>query len=216
MTKIAGKGKNENFLEKYLNKLENPTDSYFVPDYPKENHEEIKTLFILESPHVDEIEGRKPLQGSAGKNVSDFFGLTKPFGEEKEFLIKHKIGIVNVSNIPLQLIDKKSDKHQVTAIELNSLRTSKSTNSTLYAFFQKKMKKYKKVDTFIICGAFAEKYFDKYILDEKKLSIIKKHYQGKIKILKVPHPSYGHWQFIEKHKDNLEKLRKLFSEVNEK
>lgn len=201
-------------LKEYLKKLNSKKHPpYYVSDATEGNEKTIEILFILESPHKEEVDAKKPLMGRAGEYVSDFLDCDKkPFGKNQELFKNRQIGILNVSNIPLQVIECNQIETEKIKGELKKLRESDTVNQTLFSFFCKKMKKYKKVKIFVVCGGFAEKYFDEYLLKQKDNSILKKHYKGEIEILKVPHPSYGHWQFIEKHKNNLERLKSIFSE----
>lgn len=219
MSKTAIKAKNKNPLEEYLKKLSNRQCNYFVPDYPEDNREKVKILFILESPHKKEVEKRLPLVGATGKNVMSFLfedNSSLSFGEYVKSMDESNIGIINVCNIPLQVVEQNKDDVKDIHKELNDLRESDQLNSTILSFFCDRIKEYQGVGIFVVCGGFAEKYFDEYLLKQKNNSILKKHYKGEIEILKVPHPSYGHWQFIEKHKTNLERLKTIFSKFEEK
>lgn len=206
-------------LEDYLKKLEQNKDCpYYVPDTAVGKEENIKILFILESPHKEEVKAKKPLMGISGENVNIFFDRKKtPFGKETKFLDDNHIGLANVSNIPLQIIGENKDATEKIELELKKLRENKKTNETLSKFFCSKIKKYKHVTTFVLCGLFVERYFDEYVFKQNnKSNILKKIYKGEVEILKVPHPSYGHWQFIDKHKNNLERLKEIFSELQKK
>lgn len=204
-----------NTLDEYFKKLTEETQpSYYVQDIADKKTSNIECLFILESPHVDEIRARKPLMGSAGKYISAFFNLgEKPFGDYEQLSDK-KIGIMNVSNIPLKPIEgENADDVAKIKDELEKHRENNQINETLFSFFTEKIKKYTKVKTYVVCGTFAEKYFDKYVKSDNAKVCLNAFYDEKINILKVPHPSYGHWQFIDKHKDNLDRLRKIFAEL---
>lgn len=212
-------------LNNYLKQNKHKTKpDYYVKDTLEGDEEKAEMLFILESPHKEEVKTNIPLVGNSGSDISAFlYGNeeTQPFGKKISTFSSKKIGIMNVSNIPLQVLketDQNTNYNTSNNIyqELKELRNLENTNDTLFNFFCEKIIKYRNVKTFVICGKFSEVYFDKYILEEKEHSIIKKQYQGEIEILKVPHPSYGHWQFIDKHKDNLERLKEIFSEFNEK
>ena len=216
---------NADFYE-YLEKLnEEKPPIYFVDDVFNADKELVEFLFVLESPHKEEVINSVPLMGNSGIDVSKFlYGRkeTIPFGKKISTITVPKIGIINVSNIPLQVIKEDvantnypvADKVRQKLQEFRDSKTIKKDDK-LYPFFSKKMDDFPNVKIFIICGTFAEKYFDKYVIEQNENFILKKQYKGEIEILKVPHPSYGHWQFIDKHKDNLERLKEIFSEFNE-
>lgn len=220
MVKTTSEEKEENLLEKYLKKLKLKNECpYYVQDTAEGYEKDIKILFVLESPHKEEVKEGKPLVGKSGENVSDYIykqGAKEAFGELHEYLLKHKIGIINVSNIPLQVIKENEEDARSISKELSDLRDCDEINSSLLYFFCEKMKKYENVEKFVVCGNFASVYFDKYIECDKQEKIKENLKNKKIELLKVPHPSYKHWQFIDKHKDNLERLKEIFSEFNEK
>lgn len=181
--------------------------AYYVGDFFPHGKEDLKYVFFLESPHVDEIkeDNQVPLAGDSGKAVSQFlFGKNeKSSFSEKIKNADLKIGIINISNVPLQ--DIGILPKSITSKDLSKIRNSKRVKKELYDIFKEKMDGYslENVEKYIVCGEFASIYVEKYS-KEKKWDIEK--------ILKVPHPSRGQWQFIEKNKDNLDELKKLFSE----
>ncbi|MDP3010683.1 MAG: hypothetical protein Q8N30_16645 [Methylococcales bacterium] len=76
-------------------------DNYWIEDKIGDN---VKILFILESPHVAEIIKKCPAIGNTGIAMSEIlFGDDTPFGE----LIDTKpcFGIMNICNIPMQKLD---------------------------------------------------------------------------------------------------------------
>lgn len=95
-------------FKKYLKDKE-----YHVKDTIPKNME---VLFILESPHNEEIKQKLPLCGPTGELVTNFFKIKsqKPFGELVSDNMNKgsaRIGIMNVSKVPLQITEKlKSDK----------------------------------------------------------------------------------------------------------
>lgn len=214
MSETTVDSKNENPLEEYLKKLNDRQCDYFVPDYPEDNHEKVKILFVLESPHKKEVEKKLPLVGSTGKNVASFLledNTNLPFGEHIKSMNESNIGIINICNIPLQVVEKNKDDVKDIHKELNDLRESDELNSTIRSFFCERIKEYRGVKIFVVCGAFACKYFDSFITCPKQNMLLQRIYKEEIEILKVPHPSYQHWQFIDKHKVNLERLKEIFS-----
>ena len=222
--KNKNKKAQEQPLDEYLKRLKTDKPTYYVKDTAEGNESDVEILFILESPHKEEVKEGKPLMGNSGIDVSKFLGLRnnkEAFGKQVNEISKLKIGIMNVSNIPLQVLketETNTNYQDADGIRqnLNSIRDLEKINPTLLNFFCEKIRKYINVKKFVLCGAFACRYFDEYITCSKQTEILKKIYKEDIEILKVPHPSYGHWQFIDKHKANLERLKELFSEVNEK
>lgn len=84
--------------------------SYVVDDLMPDS--DVKILFILESPHTEELKEKVPLAGSTGIAVTEVLkcvlGLednSEAFGKiiKKQLNLKN-IGIVNVSSVPLQNI----------------------------------------------------------------------------------------------------------------
>lgn len=77
------------------------------------DYDQVKLVFLVESPHTQEVKNKIPLFGSSGSNLSaalnlgifDFKGVTYGFGKwlsEQHLLNQYKhIGIMNVSNIRL-------------------------------------------------------------------------------------------------------------------
>ena len=201
-------------LKKYLEgNAKEESLRYFVKDCFEVDKADVRTLFILESPHIEEMKDKKPLMGLSGKAVSKFIGLgDSELGSNVSSLTKHKIAIVNVSNIPLQVIDANKCDCSNLENELRKIRTQNEVETTIYEGFAKKMQGFDKVERIIVCGAFAEKYFDKFIMAEENSLLLKKSYKKEVEIIKVPHPSRGQWQFIYKHKENLEKIKDLFKD----
>ena len=185
---------------------------YYVDDCFCCDKNDIEYLFFLESPHNDEIDSNVPLVGSSGIAVSKFL-----FGDEQvtsfgllvsEQKSQYKIGIINISNVPLQYC--KSIPESQFPEDLKKLRSSAGVNEILYNIFKEKMDLYHfpQLKKIIVCGEFASMYFDKY-------NDCKKEPWPKENILYVPHPSRGQWAFIENHKDNLQKLKDIFPKKKE-
>ncbi len=184
----------------------------YVPNIANCSNKDVEYIFLTESPHKDELEKKYPLAGSSGKAISKFlFGndATKPFGElvnNRDPQIENaKIAIVNVSNIPLQIIDDKNDG-LVDHASLNKFRNECEINKQLESNLEKGLIKYPKAKTIIVCGGFAKTYFDQV---SNKIS------NKNLKLLYVPHPSHYNWQFVFKHKDDIGVLKWLFSNKKE-
>lgn len=192
---------------------------YFVDDVKNVlDEKDVEWLFILESPHKDEFIKKIPLQGLSGISVSKFFGFEeKPFGElinTDEIKNKANVAILNVSQVPLQRVDKTMDNEYCKIYdELDKIRDC-GIDEELKKSFNKRLKKYEKNDilTIVVCGLFAKRYFDAYINGRKGINLLRRQYNDEIRILFVPHPSRHQWSFIEKHKENLATLKELFNQ----
>jgi len=184
---------------------------YYVDDCFSCKKSDVEYLFFLESPHKDELKNQTPLVGKSGKAVSKFlFGESEEeaFGEKvKQKKTNQKIGIINISNVPLQKIEIISNSVG-TPLELEDIRNSKKVNDVLYKIFKEKMDKmsFPNIKKIIVCGEFALAYFDKYNKDEKNG---KQKWNSNI-ISIVPHPARGQWAFILKNEGNLKKLEGIF------
>ncbi len=147
MVKTTSEEKEENLLEKYLkkSKLKNECP-YYVQDTAEGYEKDIKILFVLESPHKEEVKTNIPLVGNSGSDVSAFlYGKeeTQAFGKKISNFSSKKIGIMNVSNIPLQVLketDKNTNYNDSKNIyqELKELRNLEKINDTLFNFFVRK------------------------------------------------------------------------------
>ena len=91
-------------------------DHYVVPDLNLDNAD---TIFVLESPHINEVKKRYPAAGSSGVNMSNFLFEEAdiqqiPLGKLICSKRVTQYGIMNISNIPLQeKVYKSSDINDV-------------------------------------------------------------------------------------------------------
>ena len=181
---------------------------YFVDDLV---YDDTKIIFVLESPHKDEVKNTYPVAGKSGKDISKVLfedeNLKKfSFGE---LIFSRKIsgfGIVNISNIPLQESAYNGIDFDFREFELfrqnPSLRKkSCHLNTTIKMFqddFKKRLQKHKD-KKLILCGAFAQKiFYDTFKSDEF------------IDTIDVPHPSFNNWsktKYAEKVKQLLEFIK---------
>lgn len=177
---------------------------YFVGDLV---YEETQVVFVLESPHTQEVKNGYPVAGKSGNDMSKvLFGLDESFGKLiYEHSIKN-IAIVNVSNYPLQ----KSAYKNPQMIELEQFEKIRQNpklrkydkdgiNAVLKPMmdnFSKRLSihKDKKI---VLCGNFAQAAFDS-VLDETQFK----------EILRVPHPSFNNWK-KEKYKEVIEELKRF-------
>lgn len=88
-----------------------PSSAWHVPDLVPANGRDIRLLFILESPHVDELETpRRPVVGEAGKSALKFLQGANWAGDSLGgfVAVEHRAGegrlaVMNVSTVPLQV-----------------------------------------------------------------------------------------------------------------
>ncbi len=177
---------------------------YFVNDLVYDNTE---VVFVLESPHTEEVKNGYPVAGKSGNDMSKvLFGADEAFGKLiYEQRIKN-IAIVNICNYPLQKSAYKNpdmpELKQFEKIRQNpKLRKydKDGINAVVKPMmddFAKRLSKYKD-KKIVLCGNFAQSAFDS-ILDETQFK----------KILRVPHPSFNNWK-KEKYVDVIEELKRF-------
>lgn len=208
-------------LKSYYEELKN---KYKVLNLMNEHK---KVVFILESPHVDELKNNAPVAGLSGK------AMTKTlFKDEKTALgikIKaepeNKIGIMNICNIPMQRAAYKQDKvvekygsidegkYEEMFDAIEKIRTAtkekyKNENQNILQRhimqdFREEMQKLKERELLIIpCGKTAEKFFE-----------IANVYSDKWEVLKgIAHPSFNQWSRI----SNAEKITEMKEKIKER
>ncbi len=177
---------------------------YFVDDLV---YKDSKVVFVLESPHTQEVKNGYPVAGKSGNDMSKIlFGLDESFGKLiYEQRIKN-INIVNVSNYPLQKSAYKNpdmpELKQFEKIRQNpKLRKydKDGINAVVKPMmddFSKRVSKHKD-KKIVLCGNFAQTAFDS-VLDAVEFK----------EILRVPHPSFNNWK-KEKYKDVIEELKRF-------
>ena len=208
--------------EEYEKECKDSVPNYFVPDIENCDKKDVKYIILVESPHTDEVnsaentEDRYPLAGNSGKSVAKFlFDLDDSIGN----LIKNNAtsipntAIVNVCNVPLQLVKKSNDTDKNTKETINNVyneleddlkyvRDNCKVIEGLKENLETRLAEYKESNaTIIVCGEFAQTYFDG----------IKKDFSN-FKALYVPHPSRNQWQFVYDHKDDVSILKWLFED----
>ncbi|SDM67599.1 Uracil DNA glycosylase superfamily protein [Fictibacillus solisalsi] len=167
---------------------------------------DLHILFILESPHREEIKHGAPLAGSSGRSVSKvLFGEQEdlPFGR---LLKKHSeqrpykgLGIMNVCPFPMQSEAIPSgewvNEHSDFVKVVEKVRTSNdkdtykqdewnSFQEIMLADFKERLKKLSSRPLVIVpCGRFAQKQFRLAEVLSPRWSLIEN----------VPHPSYNSW-----------------------
>lgn len=176
--------------------------NYFVNDLIYENSE---VVFVLESPHTQEVKNGYPVAGKSGIDMSKvLFGLDEAFGKLIYEQRVKNIAIVNVCNYPLQ----KSAYKSLDTLELEKFEKIRQNpklrkydkdgiNPVLKPMmddFSKRLLKHKD-KKIVLCGNFAQAAFDS-VLNEIEFK----------RVLRVPHPSFNNWK-KEKYKDVIEELK---------
>lgn len=183
--------------------------------------EDMKFLFIAESPYFNELYYQVPLAGNSGKSITKFIRqyISKkipenyPFGPYIKNYNNANFGIMNCTTYPLskkvyenfELLDvNNTDKiNQFESIRQypqrfkvkDSLNNDVSTYKELLQDFEYRLNKYHKKNsnfTIISCGKLSEKFIQN--LSHSNSQILLEH-----KVIQVPHPSYNQW-FQEKNK----------------
>ena len=174
---------------------------YFVPDLVCED---AKIIFILESPHTDEVKNTYPVAGKSGKDMSQvLFNLDEAFGKliyEKK--IKN-IGILNISNYPLQKSAYK-DKNFKNLEFFEKIRQNpklRKKDNPINKVIREMMGDFKsRLEVFknkkiVLCGNFAQNCFDTVFNEDDFTNI-----------LRVPHPSFNNWK-KNRYVDKIEELK---------
>jgi len=191
-----------------LNAMEELAVDYTVNDIIAHT---AKCIFVLESPHVQELKYGAPVAGLSGASMTKhLFGeeyLKFPLGllvkknvdEKVNRPTLNRIGLMNVCNIPMQgaaYRDLEVHRRRSEFLKLlESIRsknnTSKYANESLNILQQIIVDRFvERLDalkdrscTFIPCGKFAQKFFRLANVGSERWTII----DG------VPHPSYNSW-----------------------
>ena len=176
--------------------------NYFVNDLVYENSE---VVFVLESPHIQEVKNGYPVAGKSGIDMSKvLFGLDEAFGKLIYEQRVENIAIVNVCNYPLQ----KSAYKNTQSLELEKFekirqnpKLRKYDKDGINSVIKPMMKDFSKRllnhgdKKIVLCGNFAQAAFDT-VLDETQFK----------DVLRVPHPSFNNWK-KEKYADVIEELK---------
>ncbi|MBF8376732.1 hypothetical protein IW967_02420 [Alicyclobacillus mali] len=167
-------------------------------------------LFILESPHIQELVHGAPVAGSSGATMSrHIFGAEyghAPLGRMVKKNVEtgakrprlSAIGLINVCNIPMQAAAYPRDIQMRYAdwfVAMNAVRTQnqkwsfadpreQDIQSYLAMSLRRKLEAYRgRAVTLVPCGRFAQKFFALADVADAAWDVI----DG------VPHPSYNSW-----------------------
>lgn len=183
---------------------------YFVNDLI---YEDTEILFVLESPHNEEVKRGFPVAGRSGKDMSKvLFSKDEPLGKLISEGEISRLGIINISNYPLQLSaynqtlvtpllrcddmkffekirqNPKLRKHDKLGINTVVSKIMSNFKSRIQIHSDKKI---------ILCGKFAEASFDS-VVNELNFK----------EVLRVPHPSFNQWSRAS-NKEIIEKLQEF-------
>lgn len=191
-------------------------EKYKIKDIISNN---IRYIFVLESPHNDEVNIKHPVAGKSGIDMAKFIGIGNGNISLGKYCKENKdkgISIINVSSAPLQKVTilEKSYTDLINEVD-------KSIRVGYKNYGNHKDDKINKIEEFIltdfknrlnelsineetqiiVCGKFAESYIKK----------IKVKNVNNDNILCVPHPARNQWN---KTFDNLNKLKKINLKFN--
>ncbi len=181
---------NYNCIEKSASK-----NGCFVDDIIPKDVSKLKICFVLESPHNEEIKFKYPLAGQSGKTVMKKLvekSSDKSFGNylKNDNLLNKKIAVVNVVNIPLQNTENCDVNTDLSFIRRNYKSVLKhrcqkynQLEKCIINNFNHRIKDINNSCLFVLCGKFAETYFNK--TSKKQCDKIC-----------IPHPSRNQWNNI--------------------
>ncbi|HET7579398.1 MAG TPA: hypothetical protein VFK33_08960 [Bacillales bacterium] len=189
--------------------------------------EKAKVIFVLESPHVQELKYGAPVSGASGATMSKhLFGpdFNKPLGrlviknieEQKGRPSLDVIGLMNICGIPMQrkaygnrqVMEKHRDFFDVLEGVRQGNQQDVFKNDTWNAMqdvilrrFRERLAKYQDHEcTLVPCGRFAQKFFRLANMTSSAWQVI----DG------VPHPSYNSWD-RERYKPVVRQLQDAFT-----
>lgn len=175
--------------------------NYFVDDLL---HVDNNIIFVLESPHTQEVQNGYPVAGKSGIDISKvLFAKDEAFGKlvyEKQVT---NIGIVNVCNYPMQMSAYESSSTCTEMSFFEKIRQNpklRKKANPINSVISKMMDDFKnrlsihKDKKIVLCGNFAQSAFDS-VFSESDFK----------ELLRVPHPSFNQWR-RESNKDVIQML----------
>lgn len=177
---------------------------YFVDDLI---YKDSQVVFVLESPHTQEVKNGYPVAGKSGNDMSKIlFGLDESFGKLIFNQTIKKIAIINVCNYPLQksaYLNSKSNEleffekiRQNPKLRKNDKIGINAVIEPMMSDFANRLQKHKD-KKIVLCGNFAQNCFENYL--------VRDDFQN---TLYVPHPSFNNWK-KEKYRDVIEELKRF-------
>ncbi len=215
-----------------MSKLEGVTKEY-LNKYKVDDviNRESKMIFILESPHTQEMKYGYPVAGDSGIEMTKFiygnqfndaFGklVSQPQKYNEEYNGLNRFSIMNVVSAPMQkgglrAYNLTEDDEKIITI-LEKLRVNYKTKEhrsndwnrvkkILINDFKRRLltinKENSRLKYFVSCGKFASNYLN-LINDEEGLIKDKDIVSG------IPHPSFNQWR----HYESMDKLRAVMSD----
>lgn len=186
--------------------LRNEIERHLVKDLVPN---EIGLLFVLESPHTDEVRAKVPLAGSSGIMVTEVLKVALDLGDDsvpfgklvKENLKEYKIGVMNASPIPMQTraytggsklalrigrmleIIRKNPQPRKRKTKYGTPKEVNRTISFIKRSFSRRVHK-ARIDgntIVILCGSFSKYIWHECVKNRTK------------DVIELPHPSKGLW-----------------------
>lgn len=181
--------------------------NYFVDDLL---HVDNKVIFVLESPHTQEIKNGYPVAGKSGVDMSKvLFDKDEAFGKLVFEKVVTNIGILNVCNYPMQMsaydIPSSTCREMEYFEKIRQNPKLRKKANPINSVIQKMMKDFKNrlslhVDKkIVLCGSFAQNAFDG-VMNESDFK----------EVIRVPHPSFNQWK-RQSNKKVIEKLLEFVS-----
>ena len=177
---------------------------YFVNDLI---YDDTEVVFVLESPHTQEVKNGYPVAGKSGKDMSKVLFEDENLKKESfgKLIFNKQIsdfGILNVSNIPLQKSAYKNQDDEIfrdfELIRQNPKLRKKecllnNTIRTIQSDFKNRLELHKD-KKIVLCGAFVQNIF--------KVTFPHANFKD---IIEVPHPSFNNWT-KKKYEQNIQEL----------
>lgn len=177
---------------------------YFVDDLI---YKDTQLLFVLESPHNEEVKMGYPVAGKSGRDMSKvLYERGEPLGKlifEQE--VKN-LGIINISNYPLQTSAYTNQELQEIEFFPKIRQNPKLRKhdkfgingvlTTIMDDFQFRLEPHKD-KKLILCGNFAQSAFDTRFEESEFKDV-----------LRVPHPSFNQW-LRASNRELIEKLKEF-------
>ncbi|HEX6922694.1 MAG TPA: uracil-DNA glycosylase family protein [Bacillales bacterium] len=218
----------ENIRQQYEDIFDKLGEHFYVKSWISEQS---KVIFILESPHIEEVKYGAPVSGRSGTTMSKhLFGpeYNKPLGrlviknieEQKNRPALDAVGLMNICGIPMQR-KAYGDRNVTQAYQeffdvLEGVRQGNQKDVypneawnvmqevILDRFRERLAKQQDKKCVLVPCGRFAQKFFRLADMDSHNWKVI----DG------VPHPSYNSWD-RERYQPAVRQVQKAFERGRE-
>lgn len=172
--------------------------------------EDTKVIFVLESPHTQEVKNGYPVAGKSGVDMSlVLFNISEPFGKlvyEKKL---QNMGLLNISNLPLQKSAYQNPEAKVLEFFETIRQNPKPRKHAkgginlvidkMLKNFQNRLEKHKD-KKIVLCGRFAQNAFDVVFNDSDFEAV-----------LRVPHPSFNNWRKV-RYQTDIEQLKEFIKD----